>query len=466
MQQAQKKHIHFIGISGIGMSGIAKILKQQGYTISGCDSGIDQKHIDELQNLGCIISKQHQSSLCNDATIDTIVYTTSLGNNHPELQNARSKNIKILHRAEMLAQLMSEKTSIAIAGSHGKTSTTSLVGHILLQAQLEPTIIVGGHIRSIQSNAYCGKGEYLVAESDESDRSFLCLPKTYSIVTNIDLEHLETYKDLDDIKQTFLTFINNTPINGKTILCIDDAGIKSIFNSITTPHITYGQSSQADIQIKNIFLNADNSTFDIYQKSTDKTLGTIYLSQPGLHYVLNATGAIALALCLNISFLTIQESLTSFSGVERRFSYCGISNLHKAHIFDDYGHHPLEIYYALQIARKKAQKNLVVVFQPHRFTRTKFLWNNFIETFTKAPIDTLIITDIFPASEQPIESINSIRLVEELKKQCPQKHILYCPIDPEMQKIHALLDQILQKDDLLLLLGAGKVNKLAKKLIA
>lgn len=460
----QKKHIHFIGISGIGMSGIAKILKQQGHIISGCDSGIDQKHIDELQNLGCIISKQHHSSLCNDITIDTVVYTTSINYNHPELQNARAKNITIMHRAEMLAQIMSQKTSIAVAGSHGKTSTTSLIGHILLQAQLDPTIIVGGHIHAMQSNAYHGTGQYLVAESDESDRSFLRLPKTYSIVTNVDLEHLETYKDLDDIKETFLTFINNTPETGKTVLCIDDAGIQSIERNITAPYTTYGQSSQADIQAKNICLNADYSTFDIYQKSTGQSLGTIYLSQPGLHYVLNATGAIALALHLNIPFLAIQESLRSFSGVDRRFSYCGTSTLHKAHIFDDYGHHPLEIYYALQIARKKAQHKLAVVFQPHRFTRTKFLWDNFIQTFAQAPIDLLIITDIFPASEQPIESINSHSFVEELKKQCPQKHILYCPFDTEMQEIQHLLNQFLQKDDLLLLLGAGKVNKLAKKL--
>lgn len=462
----QKKHIHFIGISGIGMSGIAKILKQRGFTVSGCDNGIDQKNITELKNLGCIISQQHQSTLCNDPTIDTIVYTTSLGIKHPEIQKAREKNINILHRAEMLAQLMSEKTSIAIAGSHGKTSTTSLLGQIFLQLpQFDPTIIIGGHFHSIQSNAYLGKSEYLIAESDESDRSFLYLPKKYSIVTNIDLEHLETYQDIDDIKQTFLTFINSMPTTGKAILCIDDAGIQSIQSSIKTPYMTYGQSAHADIQAKNIYLNADSSTFDIYQKSTDQVLGTIYLSQPGLHYALNATGAIALALHFNIPFSITQQALANFTGVDRRFSYCGISTLHKAHIFDDYGHHPLEIYYALQIARKKTQQKLIVVFQPHRFTRTKFLWDKFIETFTHASIDTLIITDIFAASEEPIESINSLRLVEELKKQCPQKQILYCPLDAEMEQIQDQLDHFLQKDDLLLLLGAGKVNKLAKKLI-
>lgn len=461
---AQKKHIHFIGISGIGMSGIAKILKQQGHAVSGCDSGIDQKHIEELQSLGCTISTQHQSTLCNDATIDTVVYTNSLPSDHPELRNAREKKITLLHRAQMLALLMSEKTAIAVAGSHGKTSTTSLIGQILLQAQYDPTIIIGGHAHSIQSNAYYGKSKYLVAESDESDRSFLYLPKTYSIATNIDLEHLETYKDFDDIKNTFLTFLNNTPIDGKAILCIDDMGIQSIMHAIKAPHTTYGQSAQADIQAKNICLQADSSTFDIYQKSTNEMLGSIYLSQPGLHYVLNATGAIALALQINVPFIAIQQALATFAGVDRRFSYCGISTLHKAHIFDDYGHHPLEIYYALQIARKKATQKLIVVFQPHRFTRTKFLWNDFIETFAQAPIDTLIITDIFPASEQPIESINSERLVQELKKQCPQKQILYYPADLEMIEIQALLNQILQKDDLLLLLGAGKVNKLAKKL--
>lgn len=462
---SSNKHIHFIGISGIGMSGIAKILKQQGHIISGCDSNIDQKHIDELQNLGCLVSTQHQSSVCNDATINTVVYTSSLPCNHPELEQARANRVEILHRAEMLATLMSSKTSIGIAGSHGKTSTTSLVGHILLQAQYDPTIIVGGHMQSIQSNAHYGNGTYLVAETDESDRSFLQLPKTYSVVTNIDLEHLETYKNFDDIKQTFTTFINNTPPHGKTILCLDDAGIQSIMGDIQIPYITYGQSTQADIQIKNISLHTDSSIFDIYQKSTDQLLGSISLSQPGLHYVFNATAAITLALQLNVPFSTIQQALNLFSGVDRRFSYCGMSTSHQAHIFDDYGHHPLEIYYALQIARKKTMQNLVVVFQPHRFTRTKYLWNNFIETFAQAPIDTLIITDIFAASEQPIEAIHSKHLVAELKTLCPQKNIFYCELDPEMQGINDILNQYLKKDDLLLLLGAGKINKLAKKLI-
>lgn len=460
-----KKHFHFIGISGIGMSGLAKIMKQQDHIVSGCDTGIDNKHIHELQNLGCSISSHHQSAICNDPTIDTTVYTSSVPSTHPELEQARKNNISILHRSELLAQLMSQQISIAIAGSHGKTSTTALISHIFLQANYNPTIIIGGHSASIKSNAQYGTGDYLIAETDESDRSFLILPKKYGIVTNIDIEHLETYKNFDDIKQSFLQFINSTQFNGMQILCIDDKGVQSIISQVQVPYITYGQSLQAEVQARNIQLNIDNSVFEIYQKSTNTTLGIVTLSQPGIHYVLNATGAVALALHLKIPFSTIQTALATFNGVDRRFSFCGISTHHGAYIFNDYGHHPLEIHYALTIARKKAKKNLVVVFQPHRFTRTKFLWNDFINVLSQDLIDTLIITDIFAASETPIETVTSKRLVEEINQQLPHKKIIYCPFTTEMADIKLILDQTLQKDDLLLLLGAGKVNKLEAKLI-
>ncbi|MBI2352660.1 UDP-N-acetylmuramate--L-alanine ligase [Candidatus Dependentiae bacterium] len=458
------KHIHFIGISGIGMSGLAKIMKQQGHIVSGCDSAIDEKHVKELKELGCFISSHHLGPICHDSTIDTIVHTSSISKDHPELLRGSSLKINILHRAQLLAYLMEQKKSIAIAGSHGKTSTTALVAHILLQANLDPTVIIGGHSSSIKSNAYYGSGSYLVAETDESDRSFLIMPKNYAITTNIDMEHLETYHNFDDIKNTFLNFINSTPQDGINVICIDNPGIQSISEHISSSFITYGQSTQAEIQLKNIQLYQNHSSFDIYKKSNNTVIGHITMSQPGIHYAMNATGAIALALHLSIPFSIIQSALSSFQGVDRRFSFCGITK-QEAHIFDDYGHHPLEIYHALLLARQKTKNNVVVVFQPHRYTRTKFLWNDFIKIFAQSSIDTLIITDIFAANELPIENIDSKQLAQAIKKESPHKTIIYLPYTPEMLDILATLEQTLKKDDLLLLLGAGKVNKLATKLI-
>lgn len=464
MNQTQK-HFHFMGISGIGVSGIAKILKQQGHIISGCDRSIDSKHIKELSALKCNISSTHQSDICNDPTIDTLVFTSAISKNHPEILQAQKNEVRCLLRAEALAEIMAKQTSIAIAGSHGKTSTSSLMGHLLLYANQDPSIIVGGHINSINSNAQYGKGKYLVAEADESDRSLLKLPKKYTIITNVNLEHLETYTDFDDVKKTFTTFINSTPQNGHNVICIDSQGVQDILPTITTPYSTYGQSELADIQPINITLNTESSTFDIYHKKSNNILGTITLPQAGLHYVINATGAIALALHLNIPFPNIQKALSTFTGVDRRFSFKGIAKTNRALIFDDYGHHPIEIINALTIARKKASKKLIVVFQPHRFSRTKHLWSQFIDTFANSMIDTIIITDIYAASEQPIDAVSSKNLVEAIKQKNPKKSVFYCPIDPELEHIYNLVNKISSKDDLLLLLGAGKVNKLAEKLI-
>ncbi len=464
--QSSKQHYHFIGISGIGMSSIAKVLAAQGHTISGCDTNIDPTVVQELIDLQCTIAPKHESPSCFDPSITTIVYNSFISPQHPELVHAQAHGLEILHRSQLLAKIMATKKSIAVAGSHGKTSTSALMSHILIASKRDPICIVGGIISSIKSNAYCGSGPYLVAESDESDRSFLSLPKTYTIVTNIDIEHLETYTDFDDIKHSFIQFMEDIPASGANIICMDDSGVRSVIPSLTKPYLTYGQHEQADIQIKNIQLFADSSTGQVYDKKTNAILGTITLQQPGFHYLLNATGATAMALHLGIAFTDIQAALQSFTGVERRFSFKGISTKHQAHIFDDYGHHPLAIHYALLVARQKTKGKVIVVFQPHRFSRTKHLWHDFIKIFSSNTIDTLIITDIYPAFEQPIAGISSKQLVQELNQINPDKTIIYCPADPALQAISDLLDTHLQKDDLLLLLGAGKVHQLATKLIA
>ncbi len=461
----EQTHIHFMGISGIGMSGIAKILVQQGYQVSGCDTGVDNKHIKELKSLGCQISQKHQTGICNDPSISSVVYTSAIPSSHPELTSAKNHNIPVLLRADMLAQIMQHKASIAVGGSHGKTSTSALLAHILINAQTKSSFVIGGHINSINTNASYGSGKYLVAEADESDRSLLKLPKQIAIVTNVDLEHLETYKDFEDVKQTFLTFLNTTPENGINIICLDDPGIQEILPDIQRAYLTYGTSNDADIQARNISLHANKSHFDIFQKSTQTILGSITLPEPGIHYVLNATAAIATALYINAPFSDIQKTLTSYSGVDRRFTYKGISKQHKAHIFDDYGHHPKEIKHALNVAHKKASQQLCVVFQPHRFSRTKHLWNDFVDTFSNNHIDSLIITDIFPASEAPINGVSSAKLVDEINQKAPHIKVQYCPIDQNLQTLKATLDQQLHQDDLLLLLGAGKIHKISEQLL-
>lgn len=464
-------HIHFMGIGGIGMSGIAKILISQGYRVSGCDSLVDQETIKDLIKLGCSIAPHHKHEICLDPTIETLVYSTDVlktnkGSIPYEMQLAKDRSIPVILRATMLAEIMRTKHSIAVAGSHGKTTTSSLLSHLLLYAQLDPTIIVGGYIHSIKSNAYFGKSDLLVAEADESDRSFLQLPKTFSIVTNINREHLDVYKDLNDIKQTFIQFLKQIPFYGKNIICIDDPGVQNIIPELTTPYITYGQSKSADIQIQNINLLDDKSTFDLFDSRHNQQIGSFSTSLPGIHNVLNSTSAIITGRLLEIPLKTIQDALSSFSGVDRRFTHKGTTSISKALIFDDYGHHPTEIYHTLQVARKKAKTRLVMIFQPQRFTRTKHLWNEFVDLFSSSNIDQLIITDIYPASEQPIENISSQQLVNEIKLKNPKTPVFYYTFEDNGKTILNQLKNYLEKDDLVLLQGAGKVNKLAKDLLS
>lgn len=454
----KKAHIHFVGIGGIGMSGIAQILKNQGYTISGCDMDMDQQSVKDLKAAGCLVYEGNNSLACHDTSIDILVYSSAVRPHNPELLAAQQRGIPTIPRALMLAEIMRTKYSVAVAGSHGKTTTTSLISHILIEAKLDPTVIIGGHLKNIEANARLGKGEFLVAEADESDRSFLHLHTTFAIVTNIDLEHLETYKDLDDIKDTFKNFIGSLPFYGAAVVCIDDANVRSILPLPHVKTIKYGLDESADIYGQNVMLYADHSTFEVYHKGTH--LGSIVFQMPGRHNVLNALGATALALELDVPFEIIARALSTFKGIDRRFSYKG--RLKGAEVFDDYGHHPQEIYNTLQVARKRAKKNLVVVFQPHRYTRTDKLWHQFIETFAQSGIDHLIITDIFPASEAPIANVASENLVRDLLAHNLPFAISYVPFEKDFTQLKELLMPHLHEDDLLLLLGAGKVNKLAE----
>ena len=454
----KKSHIHFVGIGGIGMSGIATILKYQGYTISGCDTDLDQPSIKMLQDIGCIIYQGNNAPSCRDNSIDILVYSSAIQANNPEILYAQQRGIPTIPRALMLAELMRMKYSIAIAGAHGKTTTTSLISHILIEAGIDPTVIIGGHLKTISNNARHGKGDFLVAEADESDRSLLNLYATLAVVTNIDLEHLETYKDLDDIKQTFNQFLKNLPFYGSAVLCIDDENIQSLLPILTVKTILYGLTPRADWYAKNIDLQPNHSCFDLHHKNNESPLGFITLSMPGKHNVLNALAAIAIARELEVPLEVIKNALETFKGVERRFSYRGL--FHNAEIFDDYGHHPKEIACTLEVAKRRSKNKLTVVFQPHRYTRTHKLWDQFLETFLQSPIDHLIITDIYPASETPIPGITGKQFAQTLQGLNPKFTVSYAPFESDFAEIKINIEKHLNPDDLILLLGAGKVNKL------
>lgn len=461
----KKSHFHFVGINGIGMSGIAKVLHKQGHIVSGCDLSYDTANIKELIDAHCAISNQHNSALCNDPSITTMVYTSDVPYHNPELVAARDKGVKTVQRAAVLAEIMRQKFSIGVAGSHGKTTTSSMIAHILIEAQADPTVIVGGIMHNIKNNARYGAGKYLVAETDESDRSHLLLPTTLTVLTNVDYEHANIYKNLNEVAETFTQFLNQLPFYGKAIVCLDDPTIVTLLPHIKSSVITYGTSDQANIQAINIQLHPDNSSFDVMNNHTKTVLGTIHIEMPSIYNVLNATAAIAAALEVEIPFVVIAQALQSFQGVDRRFTYKGTMKSPTADIFDDYGHHPTEIYHSLITARRKTKNKLIVVFQPQRYTRTFHLWDEFVKILQTADVDHLIITDIYTANEPAIADVTSQRLVQEIIAKNPLFPVHYVPFQAGLQDIKKMVLNIASDNDLILLLGAGKVNKLAEQLL-
>jgi len=456
----KKAHIHFVGIGGIGMSGIAHILRQQGYTISGCDLDVSQQSIINLTHLGCSIFPGNNNERCHDASIDVLVYSSAVAQETPEIVAARKRGIPTIPRALMLAELMRTKYSIAIAGSHGKTTTTSLISHLLIEAHIDPTVIIGGHLKSISSNARLGNGDFLVAEADESDRSFTHLFPTIAVITNIDLEHLETYKDLDDIRATFARFLSNIPFYGKAIVCVDDPQVRSILPIDSVKIVSYGIDNPAMVMASKVELGSDYSRFNLVYKGTDH--GQVFLPIPGKHNVLNSLAALALATDLEVPLEKSIAALATFKGVDRRFTFKGVFS--GAEFFDDYGHHPVEIYHTLQVAKRRNRGKLFVVFQPHRYTRTEKLWDHFVNTFAASGIDGLIITDIYPASELPIAGVTSERLVEAIRSAAPDLPIWYASYDRNFSTIKNILLPLLTPNDLVLLQGAGALNKLVDTL--
>ncbi len=440
------KNIHFVGIGGIGMSGIAELLLNLGYRVSGSDlraSEITRR----LAKLGGTIHEGHHGDWVRGA--DVVVTSSAISPDNPEVTAAREAHIPVIQRAEMLAELMRlAKYGIAIAGSHGKTSTTSILSTILARAGLDPTIVVGGKVDSLGGNAKLGCGDFLVAEADESDGSFLKLSPVIEVVTNIDLEHLDYYRDLDHIKEVFLQFIDILPFYGVAILCFDDENIARLLPRIRRRIITYGLSEQADLYATRIESRGLETAFTVRFRGQD--LGRVTVNRPGTHTVYNSLAAIGVALELDIDFSLIADGLSSFDGVQRRLQIKGERD--GVLVVDDYGHHPTEIRATLDAVRQGwPDRRLVVAFQPHRYSRTQALFDDFTTAFHRA--DVLILTDIYPASEQPIEGVSSERLAEAIKEHGQRQVSLV----PSVAELPVHLSGLLREGDLLLTLGAGNI---------
>jgi len=446
------KKVHFVGIGGIGMSGIAELLHNMGFEVTGSDIK-ESENTKRLEKLGIKISIPHNKN--NVGNADVVVYTSALSKDNVELKQANKTNITISRRAEMLGELMRMKFSIAVAGTHGKSTTTSLVSSILREKKLDPTIIVGGILRSTGNNARLGESEYLVAEADESDRSFLKLFPTVVVITNIDLEHLDVYKDIDDIKDTFKKFANSVPFYGAVHLSMDDPVSLSILTEIERKVITFGLSPNADVKGTNIRREGFAHCFDLI--SNGDRIKDIKVNLPGKHNVINAIAACSVALELGVDSKSIKEGISKCSGIARRFEKRGFEK--GILVVDDYAHHPREIQATLSGAREGWDGRLVAVFQPHLFSRTILLKKEFGKAFFQA--DKVIITDIYPAREEPIPGVTG----EIIKEQCENfghKDVEYIENKENITKF--LLPQLL-KGDMVLLLGAGNIYQIAGNIL-
>ncbi|MCK9362597.1 MAG: UDP-N-acetylmuramate--L-alanine ligase [Syntrophales bacterium] len=441
------RRIHFVGIGGIGMSGIAEVLLNLGYEVSGSDL-TPSDTTSRLDDLGAAIHIGHAAS--NIGNTDVVVTSTAVRPENPEVIAAHQRNIPVIPRAEMLAELLKMKFSIAISGSHGKTTTTSMVATVLAQGGLDPTMVIGGKLASIGGNARLGDGETIVAEADESDGSFLKLSPCLAVITNIDREHLDHYKDIEEIRAAFLQFANIVPFYGATILCADDQNVQQILPLIKRRMLTYGLSPANDYRAAGIFFSGGSTVYSLYER--DVLLGTIKLHVPGTFNVYNSLAAVAVAREMDISFPVIKEALGEFAGVHRRLEVRGQEK--GITVVDDYGHHPTEIRATLSAARQMWSKRIIVVFQPHRYTRTKALFEEFLTAFTEA--DILIVTDIYAASEEPIPGVTVEALCEGIRKS-GLKEVLHIS---DFDQIVEHLLEIARPSDVILTQGAGSVWKI------
>jgi UDP-N-acetylmuramate--alanine ligase len=450
---APTQRIHFIGIGGIGMSGIAEILLTMGYTVSGSDLRRSPATA-RLESLGATIFEGHRAE--NASTADVIVTSSAVARDNPEVLQARARKIPVIQRAEMLAELMRLKYGIAIAGMHGKTTTTSMVAAVLAGGDLDPTVVVGGRVDALGSNARLGSSQYLVAEADESDRSFLKLSPVLAVVTNLDREHMDCYRDLDDVESAFVEFMDKVPFYGAITACIDNAMLRAVLPRVRHRVHTYGESTDADFQVLMLPRSATaHSTFHVNYHGL--LMGPFDLHVPGRHNVLNATAAIAIGIQLGISPQNIAKGLASFRGVDRRFQIKGTA--HQVTVVDDYGHHPTEVLATLAAAKECGYSAIHVLFQPHRYTRTRDLWTEFLTAFENA--DSVQMLDIYSAGEAPIAGVTAPALAAELSRR-KGPAVAYAPSMDEA--VHRLATRA-KPNSLIITLGAGTVSQAGPALL-
>jgi UDP-N-acetylmuramate--alanine ligase len=437
--------IHFVGIGGIGMSGIAELLLNLGFEVTGSDLN-ESDIIDHLRRQGAQVFSGHDPNHVGNA--DVVVYSSAVKEDNPEIVTARNRGIPVIRRAEMLGELIAVKeTSIAVGGTHGKTSTSSMIGAVLLAAGLDPTLVVGGLVRTLDTNSRLGAGKVIVVEADEFDRSFLALRPTISVVTNIELEHTDCYQNLEELQHAFTQFCNAAPFYGLVIACLDSPGVQGILSQIKRPVITYGFSSQADFRAENPTFETTHSRFRV--RHGQEILGDIRLQVPGLHNVVNALAAVALGTEMGIPFATVAAGLEAYEGVRRRFEIKGL--VRDILVVDDYAHHPTEVRATLRAARQGWERRIVAVFQPHLFTRTRDFYRDFAAAFLES--DVLIVTDIFPARETKIDGISG-ELVAEAARQLGHKQVHYIA---DLDRLIPTLDTIVKPNDMVITIGAGNI---------
>ncbi|HZW40096.1 MAG TPA: UDP-N-acetylmuramate--L-alanine ligase [Ignavibacteriaceae bacterium] len=446
------KKVHFVGIGGIGMSGIAEILLSQGFEVSGSDRALSDVTA-RLESLGIKVYLGHSPENLVDA--DVLVYSSAVQTNNPEVQAAIERKIPVIKRSEMLAEVMRLQYGIGIAGTHGKTTTTSMVGLVLTEGGIDPTIIVGGKLSGLGgTNARLGKGDFIVVEADEFDRTFLKLTPTIAALTTLETEHLDTYKDLDDIKAAFTEFANKVPFYGFVVLCLDEPALQDIRPNINKKIISYGTSIQADLRAVDIVFDEISSSYDVMYN--EKNLGRIKLRIPGLHNVKNSLVAVCIGLELGIEFNTIKKALESFTGVFRRFE---VKYDNDVMVVDDYAHHPTETSATLAGVRSGWDRRLIAVFQPHLYTRTKDFYQEFGRSFLNS--DVFICTDVYPARELPIEGISG-ELIANAAKKLGHKNVMYVK---NKEDIPEVLESIKKDGDIIVTMGAGDIWKYGEKFI-
>ncbi|TAK21707.1 MAG: UDP-N-acetylmuramate--L-alanine ligase [Myxococcaceae bacterium] len=451
MFRGRVRHIHFVGLGGIGMSGIAEVLLTLGYTVSGSDlkaTDITRR----LASLGAITHEGHRPE--NAAGADVVVYSSAVSAHNPEVALARHNGVPVIPRAEMLAELMRLKYGIAIAGSHGKTTTTSLVSTVLSAAGLDPTVVIGGKLNAINSNARAGTGELLVAEADESDGSFLKLTPTVAVITNIDPEHLDHYGSHAKLLDAFVEFAARVPFYGLAVLCLDHPHVQAILPRIDRRHVTYGTNPQADYVASDITFEGLSTSFAVRRRG--ESLGHFEVRVPGLHNVLNCLATIAVAEELDVPTDTTRESLRSFAGVQRRFTIVGEAR--GITLVDDYGHHPAEVEATLTAAKGGFRRRVVAAFQPHRYTRTRDLFEEFTRAFNLA--DVLIVTEVYAAGEKPIEGATGERLAEAIASHGHRG----VHFEADKARVVDRLEALVQPGDVVIALGAGDINQSVRAL--